>query len=637
MLRHLFAVVVFVSAGCADTMSIGRDFDASRGDAARSRVQSDSCGNGIDDDQNGLIDDGCPCGVGEIQSCFEGAHAQRGGGMCRDGIQTCVAEGVEWGDWGDAPCVGSTLPQREQCTGLDSDCDGAVDEGCPCTVGEMRRCGADTVRGECRDGIQTCGATGSWSHCTGAISPQSEVCGNSADEDCDGATDESCGCIPDTEICEDGIDNDCDNVIDEPACAPDWPVDGGMPIVCTGDLVCFEAQSAARDATRITYGAQLVATAIENDLLVAYGDRWGSSTTAIGDGMLHLTRLASNGTVLANTTIGSEPLARPGDGIDPQSGGVSSILPFESDIIVQYEVDRDPRPNVQDTHVPIGRFELSGTAVHPPVELGARARAGAGHLAGGMVRTGEHVLVVHATEQWSRVAAGRYDPEMNTYEESLTLSGTAMRGAQWSLASNGTTAAVVTFEERSLEGGTQERRSFVTFMRDGAILETQTIDGAPTVEQHPGDFLRRDHNAVVAWGADRFLVCWTRLVGPSREAAMCRAFSDTGTPLSAAFQVVAPLNTTPRHQVLTLSGSGDGCAPLFLTFEEFLPIEIDAVAGTARPAIARVPADRLDVTWQRAIGRGSLEILELRTSSASGLEQQVRVWISGAPQIACIR
>jgi hypothetical protein len=195
----------------------------------------DECGNGIDDDQDGRIDDGCPCGRGETQPCFAGARAARAVGACTDGTQTCAASG-EWGDWGDAACVGGRAPGEEACDGSDHDCDGAIDEGCPCTAGERQECGVEFLLGECRPGAQSCRADGTWSGCEGAIGPRAEVCGDDRDDDCDGAADELCGCAPEPEICGDGIDNDCDGVTDESPCGRSAPGDAGMcaPETCDG-------------------------------------------------------------------------------------------------------------------------------------------------------------------------------------------------------------------------------------------------------------------------------------------------------------------------------------------------------------------------------------------------------------------
>jgi hypothetical protein len=218
--------------GCECGMPIGSiDRDGGRGgDARSSSPRSDECGNGLDDDQNGRVDDGCPCAPGESQRCFSGAITSNEEGACTSGTQTCApASGTEWGDWGDSACAGEVLPDTETCDGSDADCDGAIDEGCPCTDGATTVCGAEFVVAPCMPGTQTCRG-GAWSGCEGAVGPSADVCEDGIDNDCDGNVDELCGCMPEPEICRDALDNDCDGETDEPACTPDWPRDAGVPV-----------------------------------------------------------------------------------------------------------------------------------------------------------------------------------------------------------------------------------------------------------------------------------------------------------------------------------------------------------------------------------------------------------------------
>ena len=86
---------------------------------------------GLDDDCDGSVDEGCPCVSGAVQRCFLGPPARRGVGACVDGTQTCK-RGVEFAAyWGE--CTGGIWPSQELCDGLDNDCNGCADDLVGCT------------------------------------------------------------------------------------------------------------------------------------------------------------------------------------------------------------------------------------------------------------------------------------------------------------------------------------------------------------------------------------------------------------------------------------------------------------------------------------------------------------------------
>jgi hypothetical protein len=83
------------------------------------------CDNGLDDDCNGTVEDGCPCTPGAVQSCFQGVPGRRNIGTCFDGAQTCFGA-AEFGVWG--VCEGGIVASTELLDGQDNDCNGCVDD-----------------------------------------------------------------------------------------------------------------------------------------------------------------------------------------------------------------------------------------------------------------------------------------------------------------------------------------------------------------------------------------------------------------------------------------------------------------------------------------------------------------------------
>src|SRR5688572_19490133 len=155
------------------------------------------CDDGLDNDGNGLVDDLCPCTLGDTQPCFPGAESARGVGACRDGEQECLGDVTgEFGDWG--PCVGAVTPAAETCDvgTVDEDCSGTANDGCECVPGSTPvACGIATP--PCVAGTRSCEPDGTLGDCLGAMGPWTEVC-DGTDNDCNGTADEGCECTDGT-------------------------------------------------------------------------------------------------------------------------------------------------------------------------------------------------------------------------------------------------------------------------------------------------------------------------------------------------------------------------------------------------------------------------------------------------------
>jgi len=139
--------------------------------------QGERCGNGADDDCDGVVDEGFDTGL----ACITGV------GTCqRDGVKVCRADGLA------TECnaiAGGPVPAGELCgNGLDDDCDGVVDEGYD--NGNTCEAGQGTCR---RTGTMACDPDGLGTTCAAQPAPPNpsgELCGNNLDDDCDAATDE---------------------------------------------------------------------------------------------------------------------------------------------------------------------------------------------------------------------------------------------------------------------------------------------------------------------------------------------------------------------------------------------------------------------------------------------------------------
>ncbi len=229
---------------------------------------TESC-NALDDDCDGMVDEGNP----------------GGGTSCGSSIGACVAGTLQCMG-GGLVCSGEMGPTLEVCNGVDDDCNGVVDNGYD-LVNDPRNCGAcgnmcsypnavavcstgTCAMGPCligfvnRDGSTANGCEYACDY-TGA-----EVC-NGRDDDCNGVVDDGltapatfCNangvCAGTSPVCGgssgwvcnypstyeatetrcDGLDNDCNGVVDDPFPTVGLSCDNGALGACTrtGTYIC---------------------------------------------------------------------------------------------------------------------------------------------------------------------------------------------------------------------------------------------------------------------------------------------------------------------------------------------------------------------------------------------------------------
>ena len=160
--------------------------------------------NGIDDNCNGLIDEGFECFLGQVVSCTTQCGSQ-GQGVCGSDCRI--------------PSGNSCTPPPERCNGIDDDCDGIRDNGFQCQRGESQTCTT-----ACGNGTKICTENCTWGDCTG---PSGE-CSPGDRQDCSSSLPcgvgtktcqsncywGSCNQTTAAETCN-GRDDDCDGYIDE--------------------------------------------------------------------------------------------------------------------------------------------------------------------------------------------------------------------------------------------------------------------------------------------------------------------------------------------------------------------------------------------------------------------------------------
>ncbi|HEX4339329.1 MAG TPA: putative metal-binding motif-containing protein [Polyangiaceae bacterium] len=257
------------------------------------------CGDGADNDCNGVTDCSDPVCVGRA-NC---ACTPTGTEDCTNGVDDDCNGQLDCNDTAcsTSPACGCNPGTPESCgNGLDDDCDGAIDcadsdcTGAPvCACHGLEQCG-DGIDNDC-DGLIDCADPGCsiFPSCVCAPPGKAEDCGNHMDDDCDGlvdCADTNCSGSPacalcKTEVCDNGLDDDCDGAIDcadsncrfEANCAPtpeicnnsvdddrDGLADCNDPD-CATNPVCVAKHSTCLSALLITASGTFTGNTLNND------------------------------------------------------------------------------------------------------------------------------------------------------------------------------------------------------------------------------------------------------------------------------------------------------------------------------------------------------------------------------------
>ena len=163
----------------------------------------------------GCAENFCDVNVCRVRARDADADGERGASCVANGVPIQVGPDCDDANpkrntkaW-DGPVDGA---KADSCDGVDTDCDGKVDDEkaangstCTCTLGDVKPCseesggkpitfpkvdGTGKPYGKCKIGNKTCGADGKWGACVGAVGPDLvEICNGGVDDDCDGLAD----------------------------------------------------------------------------------------------------------------------------------------------------------------------------------------------------------------------------------------------------------------------------------------------------------------------------------------------------------------------------------------------------------------------------------------------------------------
>ena len=148
----------------------------------------DICGDGIDQDCDGVADEGCSCTADDSRPCGTD------NGLCNAGTQYCDS-----GAW-SSTCSGAVMPTLDTCNGQDEDCDGVIDNdsdavalpaSSPCYDGVLDELDAPVTT--CKEGLRYCwNGTEDNQRCIGQVVPVFDKCGDQLNTDCDAEFEEEC-------------------------------------------------------------------------------------------------------------------------------------------------------------------------------------------------------------------------------------------------------------------------------------------------------------------------------------------------------------------------------------------------------------------------------------------------------------
>ncbi len=212
------------------------------------------------------------CAPGAKKPClYTGPAGTEDIGPCHAGTQECNTDGV-----GFKACVGEILPAaKEDCsTDVDDDCNGQMNDGCPCTPGTMEPCysgpAATKDVGTCVGGMHTCNAEGNgYGTCDGEVVPAIDVCSNATDEDCDGSV---CG---KTQWAK-ALNNVTINGIG---------VDGGGNIYVAGSLIGPFTMGAVSLSVTGGSGTDVVVLKFDPAGTIVWGKQFGSTANETANGI----------------------------------------------------------------------------------------------------------------------------------------------------------------------------------------------------------------------------------------------------------------------------------------------------------------------------------------------------------------